>query len=202
MIANIEGRLSAVEKDAVVVQVGGIGFRVHVPNGLLAQCGPGGGIPVGNTLSLHTHLHVREDELTLYGCATDDELRLFELLLGVSGIGPKVGLSLLSTLSADEVRVAIAGEQDDVLSRVPGIGKKTAQRIILDLRDKVQVPSDVALSQPGVASEMLEEDEDVIGALTMLGYSVVEAQAALQHVPADVRGVEDRLRAALAYFGA
>ncbi len=202
MIANVKGRLSAVEKDAVVVQVGGIGFRVHVPKGLLAQCGPGGEIPVGSTLSLHTHLHVREGELTLYGCATEDELRLFELLLGVSGIGPKVGLSLLSTLSADEVRVAIASEQADVLSRVPGIGKKTAQRIILDLRDKVQVPSDGALSPPGVAGEMLAEDEDVIGALTMLGYSVVEAQAALQHVPADVRGVEERLRAALAYFGA
>jgi Holliday junction DNA helicase RuvA len=202
MIANVEGRLSAVEKDAIVVQIGGIGFRVHVPKGLLAQCGPGGGTSVGSTLSLYTHLHVREDELTLYGCATDDELRLFELLLGVSGIGPKVGLALLSTLSADEVRVAIASEQADVLSRVPGIGKKTAQRIILDLRDKVQVPGDVALSQPGAASEMLAEDEDVIGALTMLGYSVVEAQAALQRVPVDVRGVEERLRAALAYFGA
>ena len=202
MIANVEGRLRAVEEDALVVQVGGIGFRVHVPKGFLAQCGSGGRTPVGGMLSLHTHLHVREDELTLYGCETDDELRLFEQLLGVSGIGPKVGMALLSTLSADEIRMAIAGAQADVLSRVPGIGKKTAQRIILDLRDKVQVPGEVSLSQPGVAGELLAEDEDVIGALTMLGYSVVEAQAALQQVPADVRGVEERLRAALAYFGA
>ena len=195
MIASLTGRLAAVEQDAVVVDVGGVGFRVHVPQGLLNECGP-----LGSTLSLHTHLHVREAELALYGCASEDDLGLFELLLGVSGVGPKVGLALLSTLAADEVRAAIASEQDKVLSRVPGIGSKTAKKIILDLKDKVQAPGDLVL-QPPALSELAVEDEEVLAALTMLGYSVVEAQTALQHVPANVRGVEERLRAALAYFG-
>jgi Holliday junction DNA helicase RuvA len=195
MIASLTGRLAAVEKDAVVVEVGGVGFRVHVPKGLLGECGP-----LGSKLSLHTHLHVREAELALYGCASEDELGLFELLLGVSGVGPKVGLALLSTLSADEVRAAIASEQDNVLSRVPGIGSKTAKKIILDLKDKVQAPDELYIPPPEL-SELAVEDEEVLGALTMLGYSVVEAQTALQHVPTNVRGVEERLRAALAYFG-
>jgi Holliday junction DNA helicase RuvA len=195
MIASLTGRLVAVEKDAVVLEASGVGFRVYVPQGLLNECGP-----LGGTLSVYTHLHVREAELALYGCASEDDLSLFELLLGVSGVGPKVGLSLLSTLSSDEVRAAIVSEQDKVLSKVPGIGSKTAKKIILDLKDKVQAPEDLVL-QPEGLTELAVEDEEVLGALTMLGYSVVEAQTALQHVPANVRGVEERLRAALAYFG-
>ena len=193
MIANIEGRLSAIEQKAVIVQVAGIGFRVHVPHSLIAQCGP-----IGSPVSLYTHLHVREDQLTLYGCATESELRLFELLLSVTGVGPRVSLALLSTLSDEEVRLAIASEQASVLARVPGIGTKTARKIIFDLKDKIQVAAGVTLIQ----REIMEEDEQVIAALTGLGYSVVEAQTALQYVPATVRGVEERLRAALATFGA
>jgi Holliday junction DNA helicase RuvA len=160
-------------------------------------------MPLGSLLSLHTHLYVREDELTLYGCSTEDEIKLFKQLLSVSGVGPKVGLAMLSALSADAIRVAIATEQADVLSSVPGIGARTAQKIILDLKDKVQVPAELASTlgaAPG-AAPFMEEDEEVIGALTTLGYSVVEAQTALQNVPADVRGIEERLRAALAYLG-
>lgn len=193
MIARIEGRLSAIEDKAVVVQVGGLGLRVYVPDTFKTHCGP-----VGSTVTLHTHLHVREDELALYGCAAEDELHLFELLLGVSGIGPRVGLSLLSSLSVDEIRNAIATEQVPVLSSVPGIGTKTAKKMILELKDKVEAVAGMS-SAP---SEMLEQDTEVIAALTTLGYSVVEAQSALQHVPADVQGVEERLRTALAYLGA
>lgn len=192
MIASIEGRLVAIEKQTVVVRVGGVGLRVSVPDSFTAQCGP-----IGSTVSLHTHLHVREDELSLYGCATEDELHLFELLLGVSGIGPKVALAMLSTLSVDAIRGAIATDQADVLSSVPGIGKKTAQKAILELRDKVHVTGDVMLPVP----QLTEADSEVIAALTSLGYSIVEAQAALQHIPADVEEVEARLRAALAYLG-
>ena len=190
MIASVEGRLVAVGKKAVVVQVGGIGLRVHVPDSFTIHCGP-----VGSTVSLYTHLHVREDELALYGCATESELRLFELLISVSGVGPRLALSLLSVLSDDELRLAIAGDQASVLTRVPGIGAKTAKKIILDLKDKVE--AGVGLARP----EILDEDMEVIAALTGLGYSVVEAQTALQHVPVDVRGVEGRLRAALVYLG-
>ena len=191
MIATIEGRLGAIEKNAVIVQVGGLGFRVYVPATFLERCGP-----VGSPVSLYTHLHVREDELALYGCATEDELRMFELLLGVSGVGPRIGLTILSTLPLDHLRTAIASEQASTLSQVPGIGTKTAQKIILDLKDKVEAVVGVS----PLVTEIAQEDVEVIAALTALGYSVVEAQTALQHVPASVRGVEERLRAALAYF--
>jgi Holliday junction DNA helicase RuvA len=203
VIANITGRLRAVEKNALVVELGGIGIRVYVPETLAAKCGPRGSISLGSTLVLHTHLHVREDELTLYGCTAEDDIQLFKLLLSVSGVGPKVGLGMLSTLSADDIRVAIATEKAEVLSSVPGIGTRTAQKIILDLKDKVQVSAELVSSMEGGRGvpPLMEEDEEVLGALTTLGYSVVEAQTALQNVPPDVRGVEERLRAALSYLG-
>jgi Holliday junction DNA helicase RuvA len=203
VIASIKGRLSAVEKNAVIIEVGGIGLRVHVPERFAAQCGSRGSLALSSTLILHTHLHVREDELTLYGCETEDDIQLFKQLLSVSGVGPKVGMGMLSALSADEIRVAIASEKADVLSSVPGIGARTAQKIILDLKDKVSIPAELAasLGRDRDMAPFMREDEEVIGALTTLGYSVVEAQTALQSVPPDVRGIEDRLRAALAYLG-
>ncbi|MBN1641493.1 MAG: Holliday junction branch migration protein RuvA [Anaerolineae bacterium] len=192
MIASIEGHLRAVGRGFVVVQVGGLGIRVYVPESYAARCGP-----IGSTIALHTHLHVREEELTLYGCQSEDDLQLFELLLGVSGVGPKVGLSVLSALTADEIRGAIATEQSAILSSVPGIGAKTAKKIIFDLKDKVQAPSGIPTPVPQIS----EADSEVIAALTALGYSVVEAQSALQHVPPELTLIEERLRAALAYLG-
>lgn len=192
MIARIEGHLAAIEKDAVIVQTGGLGFRVHVPGTFLRQCGA-----IGNPVSLYTHLHVRENEMTLYGCASEDELAMFKLLLSVSGIGPKSGMAILSTLSLDTLRNAIVNEQTSTLSQVSGIGVKTAKKIIVDLKDKVRAVEGTSLA----ISAVTDEDAEVIAALTALGYSIVEAQTALQHVPATVKGVEDRLRAALSYLG-
>ncbi len=191
MIATLEGRLSAIEKNALVVQIGGLGLRVYVPETLLSRCGP-----IGSIVSLHTHLHVREDELSLYGFASEDELLMFKLLLSVSGIGPRAGLSILSATSPDHLRTAIAQEQASVLAQIHGIGAKTARKIILDLKDKVQ-------AVPGVTfgSALMPQDSEVIAALTALGYSLVEAQTALQHVPASAQEVEERLRAALAFLG-
>lgn len=192
MIASIEGKLRGIAKGSVVVEVGGIGLRVHVPDTFLGSCGP-----VGSSVSLRTHLHVREDELTLYGCATEDELALFELLLTVSGIGPRVALAVLSALSPDQIRQAIATEQASVLSSVPGIGAKTAEKIIFNLKDKVRAPA-VA---PVPVQRITDVDSEVIAALTGLGYSVVEAQTALQNIDPELETVEDRLRAALGYLG-
>lgn len=190
MIARIEGLLSAVEERAVIVQVGGIGFRVYVPGSFLAQCGA-----VGSEIALHTHLHVREDELTLYGFPSQEELHLFKLLLSVSGVGPRVAMGMLSAMTVDTIRRAIAGEQVNVLSGAPGVGTKTAKKIILDLKDKVGEGAE------GTTVPTRFEDAEVIAALTTLGYSVVEAQTALQHVPPTARSVEERLRLALTYLG-
>ena len=150
----------------------------------------------GEPILLFTHLIVREDELTLVGFATQDELTLFEHLITVTGVGPRLALALLSGMAPDSLRLAIGQEQPEVIARIPGIGKKTAQKIVLELRDKVGV---------GEATEGLlaltEADTAVIDALTALGYSVIEAQRAVQALPRDLVDVEDRLRRALSSFG-
>jgi Holliday junction DNA helicase RuvA len=150
---------------------------------------------VGQPVELFTHLNVRENELALYGFLTEEELALFRLLLSISGIGPKVALALLGTVSPDALRQAVVQEEPGLLSRVPGIGPKTARAIIFHLKDKL-IPTGAA-----AAPLLGDTDVEVIAALTGLGFSLVEAQAALQSLP---RGedlpVEERVRQALAYF--
>ncbi len=190
MIATLRGEIVQVEDHALVVEVGGIGLRVFVPAPLRGRS------KVGETVLLYTHLAVREDALTLYGFESQAERELFNMLLGVDGVGPKVSLAVLSTLNLDTVQHAVYAEESDVLSRVPGVGKKTAQKIILYLHDRLK-PSD-ALAKVAALSD---KDSEVLAALTALGYSVVEAQTAIQSLPKDApEGVEERLRMALQFF--
>lgn len=190
MIASVEGTVAAIGENHVVVRVGGVGLRVYVPDNVLHHLnGPGAHI------RLFTHLHIRENELTLYGCRTQDELELFQLLQSVSGIGPKMALMTLSFLSPERLRTAIAQEQTDVLAQVPGVGPKTARRVVFQLRDKL----DLGVFE--TAPPFTDEDAEVIAALTALGYSLVEAQTALQSLPREPNlGIEERIRLALAYF--
>jgi Holliday junction DNA helicase RuvA len=150
---------------------------------------------IGRNMSLHTHLIVRETELTLYGFESEDDLSLFEILLGVNGVGPKVGLAILSTLSPELLKSAIMREETAVLQRVPGIGKKTAERIMFQLRDKLDLTADTA-AMPFVS----DVDSDVIDILTGLGFSIVEAQAALQNIPREVKEIDNRVQMALQYL--
>jgi Holliday junction DNA helicase RuvA len=152
---------------------------------------------VGHGVFLHTHLIVREDALTLFGFATEEQRTLFELLLSVQGIGPRLALAVLSSLSPDVLRRAVVNEQPDVFSRVRGVGKKTAEKIVFALKDKLG--GEFSLAALASAGDV---DAEVIAALTALGYSVVEAQAAVQSIPrdADAKTLEDRVRLALAYF--
>ena len=191
MIASLEGTVTAMDQASVVVLVNGVGFRVFVPQTLLdGLSGP------GQEVTLHTHLHVRENELTLYGSSTEEELALFRLLLGVSGIGPKVALSILSSLPPDRLQAAIAQEDVATLARVPGIGPKTARKLVFDLKDKVAAVLPAGEPRP----VLTEADADLIAALTSLGYSVVEAQEAIRHLPREALPLEERVRLALAYF--
>ncbi|MBI5303726.1 MAG: Holliday junction branch migration protein RuvA [Chloroflexi bacterium] len=190
MIATIHGKLQSRTNDSFVVNVGGIGLRVRVTSGTAANLGA-----LGSDVMLFTHLRVREDELSLYGFATEDELGLFETLLTVSGIGPKVAMGILSAASTDTLRMAIAQGNVDVLTSFPGIGKKTAQRLVLELKGKVNV------SGLGEVSELTPLDEDVLNALINLGYSAAEAARAARAVPASAKTLEDRLRVALQYLG-
>jgi Holliday junction DNA helicase RuvA len=178
-------------KDWIVVRVGGVGFRVFVPQTVLNDLAE-----LGQEATLYTHLHVRENELALYGCRSEEELGLFRLLLSVSGIGPKVALSVLSSLPPDRLQAAIAQEDEVTLARVPGIGPKTAKKLVFDLKDKVQADL-VRGEAPPALTEM---DADLIAALTTLGYSVAEAQEAMRSLPDESLPFEERVRLALAYF--
>lgn len=190
MIATLRGEVTQIEENAIVVEVSGVGMRVFVPSPLRDK------LRVGEMVLLYTHLVVREDALSLYGFETVAERGLFNILLGVDGVGPKVALSVLSTLTIDNVQRAVFNEQEEILHRVPGVGKKTAQKIILYLHDRLKPVSGLE----NVAA-MSDTDSQVLAALTGLGYSVVEAQSALQALPKDApEELEERLRMALQYF--
>jgi Holliday junction DNA helicase RuvA len=190
MIATIRGEVTQIEDNALVVEVGGVGLRLLVPVPTRSR------MNVGEAAFLFTHLVVREDSLTLYGFESQADRELFMLLISVDGVGPRIGLAVLSTLSIDAVRQAVATEDSVVLSRVPGVGKKTAQKIVLYLHDRLK-PAD-ALSRAAAMSDL---DAEVLAALTSLGYSVIEAQTAIQSIPKDAsEDVEQRLRLALQYF--
>lgn len=189
MIASLHGIVNHIGDDHLVIAVGGVGLRVFVPRNVLEDVGG-----VGRNISLHTHLIVRETELTLYGFEGEEDLSMFELLLGVNGVGPKVALAILSTLSPELFRNAVVREEAAVLQRVPGIGKKTAERILFQLRDRLQAVSS------GPMPLVSDVDADVIELLTNLGFSIVEAQTALQNVPRDVVDVDERLQRALQHL--
>ena len=190
MIATLRGQVSHIEENALIIEVGGVGMRVFVPAPVRTKA------KAGEMLFLFTHLVVREDALTLYGFESQADRDLFNILLGTDGVGPKVALSVMSTMTIDAIQRAVFSDEADLLSKVPGVGKKTAQKMALHLKDKLK-PSD-ALA--GVAA-LADYDSEVLAALTALGYSVVEAQAAIQSLPKDApTDVEERLRVALAYF--
>jgi len=188
MIARLHGRVVAQSHEAVVVEVGGVGFEVRVPARLLEAFSSSSA-----EITLHTYLHVRENELTLYGFESADELSLFKLLLTVSGIGPRTAMTVLSHLTPQALRSALASGQTAVLAGIPGIGSKTAHRLVLELKDKVGL-AEIS----GLPPALIAADAEVIAALTALGYSVVEAQRAVQGLPPDVTDIEERLRLALA----
>jgi holliday junction DNA helicase RuvA len=192
MIASLAGTLEAMGADWVIINVGGVGFRVHMPVSDLSRLGSSGG-----KIKLFTHLHVREDNISLYGSTSAEEIGLFEVLIGVSGIGPKLALAMLSAMEPEKLAAAIATSNSQVLTQVPGIGKKTAERLILELKDKVSAGL-LAMSAP----ELAPENAEVLGALVSLGYSTTEAAQAVSSLPRDTKlGLEEKIRLALGYYG-
>lgn len=190
MIASVSGKVVHRDLGSIVVEVSGVGLMVNIPNSLSEQLRP------GENVSLFTQMVVRQDSIALYGFSTIEEREYFNLLINVDGVGPRLALAMLSSLTPEAIRRAVFNEQADLFSRVPGIGRKTAQKILLYLQDRIR-------REEGIASisKMSEVDNEVVNALTTLGYSVVEAQAALQSIPRDTPGdLETRLRLALQYF--
>ncbi len=187
MIGRIRGEFVATAVDAVTVDVGGVGYEIAVTGRTFAEL-PG----IGSEIVLHTHLHVREDQLALFGFMTADDRDLFRLLMGVSGVGPKVGLAILATMTADDLRRVVATDDAAALTAVPGIGKRSAQKLLLELRPKLDVP-DGDLQGSGPAGE-------VRTALEGLGYQPDEISAALRDLPADLT-VEVLLKRSLQSLG-
>jgi len=192
MIAGLQGKLESLGSDYVIIDVNGIAFLVYMPTSGLSSLGK-----IGEEVKIHTYLHLREDNAALYGFTSADELRLFQTLLGVSGLGPKLALAMLSAMSPDKLVLAIAGGSADLLTAVPGVGKKVAQRIILELRDKIGVGW---MTTAGV--QVAEENAEVLAALISLGYSVTEASRAVATLPPDPElSLEEKVKLVLQYLG-
>jgi len=191
MIATLEGVLQHRGNDSVIVNVGGIGLQVYASSSTLNQLGT-----TGSRVFLYTHLHLREDNAALYGFVSGEELALFRNLVSVSGIGPRVALGLLSALSPEQLVMAIASENTDLISQVPGIGKKTAGRLVVELRSKLEK------EWREVASPLAPEGADVIAALTGLGYSLAEATRAVSKLSgAEELSLEEKVKLALQQTG-
>jgi Holliday junction DNA helicase RuvA len=191
MIASLHGRVESIADDWAIINVNGIGFQVHMPTSTLSTLGSR-----GQEVHIYTHLHLREDNVTLFGFASPEELGLFETLIEVSGIGPRLALSMLSAMSIEQLTMAIATGNADLLTAVPGIGKKIAARLVLELKDKIGAE---LVTAP--AAQLAQENADVLAALTSLGYSVAEASRAVASLPStpDLT-LEEKIRLALGYF--
>jgi holliday junction DNA helicase RuvA len=188
MIAKIKGKKEYMRDNYIVVDVHGIGYKIFLTSytaGKLATL---------EEVEIYTHTYVREDTLALYGFFSMDELEMFELLISISGIGPKAGLGILSIATPKTIRTAILNEDPSILTRVSGIGKKTAERVILELKNKVA-------DMPESEKEGAIVDSDAIEALVGMGYSVTEARDALKSVPKDVKDISERIKIALRNLG-
>ena len=198
MYAYFKGIIAAKEPDLVIVEVNGIGYNIRVSAGTASVLPP-----VGEETKLYTYTAVREDAIALYGFLTKDDLDIFKLLIGVNGIGPKGGQSILSVMSPDDLRFAIVSGDAKMIAKAPGIGAKTAQRIILDMRDKVSLEDTLHADTGAVRFDDAVSDSarEAVEALTALGYGVTEAARAVKEVKgAEQTAVEDILKASLKYL--
>lgn len=202
MISYVRGELAAVEPQKAIVDVGGIGYGVYMSQQALSV------LPQpGNEVKLYTYLNVKEDAMQLFGFLTKDDLDIFKLVIGVSGIGPKGGLNILSCMSPDELRFAIMSGDAKAISAAPGIGKKTAEKLILELREKVDIEDvlehaahggDEAL--PGTDGGESGMQAEAVQALVALGYGSAESMRAVRKTSPDCASVEEILKEALKYL--
>jgi Holliday junction DNA helicase RuvA len=189
MITSLRGILQRVDEQELTLEVGGVGLQVAV-TGRVLESAPS----IGRSIYIETYLVVREDALLLYGFSSQEERELFLELLKVTGVGPRLALATLSSLSIDTLRLAVANNQPEALVRVPGIGKKTSERIVFHLKDRIAMA-------PSTDSAPTEMDEEVVSVLTALGYSPVEAQSAVNSLGSEAPDeVEERVKLALQYF--
>jgi len=184
MIYSLQGIITEKEKDFVVVETNGVSFQVFVTGSLAEK------IRLGQNLKILTYLEVKEDVLALYGFESKKELQYFKYLVAISGIGPKSAINVLSLIRIEDLEKAVLNEKLDILTKVSGIGKKTAQRIILELKEKIKKTAHSSLNQG-------EDDSLVIDALMAMGYNLAQARETIKKVPLETKGTDQRLKQAL-----
>ena len=198
MIAFVRGIATDMTENSVIVETGGIGYEIYMTGEGLSQ------LHMGEEVKIHTYFQVREDAMQLYGFLKKDDLQMFKLLLGVNGVGPKAAMGVLSGITADELRFAVLSDDVKTLSKAPGIGKKTAQKLILELKDKLKLEDAFELKlaheqeKAAVSGDVSDGRQEAVAALVALGYSSTDALRAVRKVtevsPDDVEGL---LKAAL-----
>lgn len=196
MIAFIKGKVADITDEAVILENNGMGYRIFTSSMVQAQ------LSTGNEIKLYTYLNVREDAMQLYGFLTKDDLKVFKLLITVSGIGPKAGLSILSVMSGNDLRYAVMSGDSKAISKAPGVGAKTAQKVILELKDKLKLEDILDASEGAEISNSSEGQTDIMKeaalALAALGYSQTEAMKAVRRCEiTEETTVEDLLKLAL-----
>ncbi len=197
MFAYIKGSLEEKTNGYVVIDVGGVGYKVFMSDVAIQNIGE-----KGNIVKVHTYYYVREDNISLYGFISKEELTMFELLLSVSGIGAKSAITMLSNIAPSSFALAVISNDIKQLTKIPGIGSKTAQRIVLELKDKLK--TDTAISKTEETIVAIKQDnisDDAIAALQMLGYNRKEIDKVLEKIDTSTLGTEDVIRAALKYLG-
>jgi Holliday junction DNA helicase RuvA len=191
MISSLSGIVKSKTEKSITLDVRGVGYEIFAPLGLLEKT------KIGAPLTIYTHLHVREDAMELYGFGTAADLDFFKLLISVSGVGPKSAVAILSLAATADLKKAISHGDASLLTKVSGIGKKTAERLIVELKSKVDVLDEG--THPGSLDNL--GDNQAIDALVGLGYSIREAREALQQVSKETTVIKDRIRAALKLLG-
>ena len=181
MISYIKGMVTDIEENAAIVECAGIGYRIFTTPQVLQE-----DLRIDRDIAMYTHLQVKEDDMQLYGFASRDDLRIFKLLISVNGIGPKAGLGVLSGLSADEIRFAVLSEDIATISKAPGVGKKTAQKLILELKDKLDLQDafeqKLTNQKANSSNAANEAQRETVEALTALGYSAAKALKAVRQI--------------------
>ena len=204
MISYIRGELCDIEEQKAIVDVNGVGYGIYMPQQALSLLPP-----MGQQVKIHTYLNIREDAMQLSGFLTKEDLNVFRLLIGVNGIGPKAGLNILSCLSPDELRFAVLSGDAKAISATPGIGKKTAEKLILELKDKLNIEDMLEHAAHGGDSEDLASGTDTasntmqaeaVQALTALGYGSAESLRAVKKSSPECSSVEDILKEALKFL--
>ena len=204
MISYIRGELCDIEEQKAIVDVNGVGYGIYMPQQALSLLPP-----MGQQVKIHTYLNIREDAMQLFGFLTKEDLNVFRLLIGVNGIGPKAGLNILSCLSPDELRFAVLSGDAMAISATPGIGKKTAEKLILELKDKLNIEDMLEHAAHGGDSEDLASGTDTasntmqaeaVQALTALGYGSAESLRAVKKSSPECSSVEDILKEALKFL--